>query len=214
MTSGPRGDGLYLQSVASKVLLHLSCVCPLVFAVAARDSDSKGKVVHMVMEIDADDGPRAQRPPRNGRLAQLLGARSEEVVVDKGAIGGLVLDHDDAVLVDVYAEMDVADPAQRVIDEDDVAPSIVPPKDEAVRRVLGLARQPQQDGVVAMVRRVGLEAARVVLEFVVGLDAVGLVLADDEGRPDPGQLLDLVAGALRVRIQHADNVRDVFVGEA
>lgn len=130
----------------------------------------------------------------------------EEAIVDKGSVGRLVLDHDSAVLVDEYAKMDVADPPQWIIGEDDVASTRVPPKDEAGRRAVNLARQPQDNGVVAMICWVGFELTRSVLVLIIEFYVVSFVPADEVRRLGLEQLLDLDPRSVRVRVQHADDV--------
>lgn len=130
----------------------------------------------------------------------------EETIVDEGSIGRLVLDHDGTVLVDKYTKMYVADPPQRIIGEDYVASTRVPPKDKAGRRAVNLAREPQDNGVVAMVCGVGFELTRSVLVLIIEFDVVGFVSADEVRRPSLEQLLDLDSRSVRVRVQHADDV--------
>ena len=97
--------------------------------------------------------------------------------------------------------MDVADAAQRIIDKDDVAAARVAAKREARRRVLDQVGQAQDEGIVAVAGRAGqLEAARVVFNIVVGLDVVGLGAAEDVGACLLGEVLDLLAGRLGVRV--------------
>lgn len=73
--------------------------------------------------------------------------RCQQVTVDKGTVGRLVLDHDGAILIDVYTEMDVADTLQRVIGKDEIASCRVAPKNKACRRVLELRRETKDNGV-------------------------------------------------------------------
>jgi hypothetical protein len=91
----------------------------------------------------------------------------------------LILDHDISILVDIYPEVDIAYPAQRIIDKDDIASGVVPAKSESAGGVLDLRRKPQDNGIVAMANRVRLEAAGVVLQFIIWLHVVRLVLANN-----------------------------------
>lgn len=136
------------------------------------------------------------------------------MTVDKGAVCRLVLNHDIAVLIDVDAEVDIADALEGIVCKDDVASRRVTAKGEAEGMVLDRRGQAQEDGVVAMAGGVGFEAAGMVLEFVVGLYAIGLLLSYDEGRVLESQALDLLAGRVGVGVEDAEDVGDVIVGEA
>ena len=68
--------------------------------------------------------------------------------------------------------------------------------------------------MVAMANRMRLETARVVLQFIVGLDVVCLVFANNILRVLLSQPLDLLTCRIGVWVQNAYDVRDVFIGEA
>ena len=68
--------------------------------------------------------------------------------------------------------------------------------------------------MVAVDSQIGLEAAGMVLVLVVRLDHVGLVLADDVRAVFAGQTLDLSPRGVGMRVEDADDLGDVFVGEA
>lgn len=217
------GDGVvHGQAMASKVLCHLVLVCLLVVFVSAGDAHPKGQVADLVVQENVDQRAGAEDPTRarGGRLrvagvgrgpSTAGGGAGEELAVDKGAIGGLVLNHDVAKVVDVDAKVNVGDAAEGVIDKDDVAAAGVAAKGEAGGGVLDLVGEAEDDGVVAVAVGVGLEAAGVVLEVVVGLDVVGLVSAENVGALLLGEVLDLLARRVGVRVEDADDVGDVFV---
>lgn len=100
------------------------------------------------------------------------------MAVDKGAVSRLVLDHNIAVYVGVDAEVYVADTLKRIVYEDEIASRVIAAEDEAGRGVLQIGRKSQDDGIVAMPGRVGLEAAGMILELVVRLD-IDVVLSND-----------------------------------
>lgn len=200
--------------MANEVLLHLSRIRPLIVLLAPGNTNSEGQVAILLVKKDLDDGARAQHPPVDDRLGGILGSRVQEVAVDKGAIGGLVLNHDIAVLVDIYAEVDVADALQGVVVEDNVAPRCVATKAIARGGVLDLGGQSQDQRIAAVGGEIGFEAARMVLELVVGLNSVDLILTNNVGRVLLGKSLYLLSGGVGMRVEDADDVGDVFVGEA
>lgn len=188
-----------------------------VLILTARDADTESQVVKLLVEVYLDDGAGGKHPLVDGRLPGVvldLGAGGEEAAVDKGAVGGLVLNQDVVVLVYVDAEVDIADALQGVVGEDDIAPGGVATKGEAGSIVLDLGGKAQDDGVVAMAAGVGVEVFGIVLEVVVGLDDVGVILSYDEGRALEGEALNLLARRLGGGVEDAEDVGDVIVGEA
>lgn len=149
---------------------------------------------------------------RLGRLAL------EQLVVDVGAVGGLVLDHDDAKVVDVYAEVHVGQLARLVQREPDVAPARIAPEREALERVLDRGRQPKYDCIVACyrlgpdgrARGQDVEPRRIVLERVVDVG----VRADDVGPALLSDSPDIMGRRGRDWVQNADYVGNVVVREA
>jgi hypothetical protein len=77
--------------------------------------------------------------------------------------------------------MYVADAFEGIIVEDDITPGRVPAERKASGRVLNLGRKPQDDGMVAMNRNVGVKATCMIFGPVVWLDVVGFVPSNDEG---------------------------------
>lgn len=110
--------------------------------------------------------------------------------------------------------MDIANPAQGIVDKNNITPSTVSAKSESRRGALDGRRKPQNDGVVSVADRMRLEPARMVLQFIVRLDIIRLVLANNIRRVFFGQSLDFFSCRLGVRVQDANDVRNVFVGEA
>ena len=96
-------------------------------------------------------------------------------VVDNGAIRGCVFEHEDAIFVDVYAKMHVAQASAGVVDEDKVAPGSVSAECEALQRTFDLRRQPQCNGKVPVVWRVGSEPLRGIFRGVVELQEVSIL---------------------------------------
>lgn len=197
-----RHSPLHRQAMASKVLGDFILVSQLIILITSRDAHAKRQIADFIMQKDVDDGARAKDPAGTRILRTAAGslAARKKLVIDKGAIGRLVLNHDVAKVVDVDAEMDVADAAQRIIDKDDVAAAWVAAKGKAGSRVLDQVGQTQDKGIVAVAGQVRLEAARVVLDIVVRLDVVGLGAAEDVGACLLGEVLDLPAGRFGVRV--------------
>ena len=65
-----------------------------------------------------------------------------------------------------------------------------------------------------MANGVGLETAGMVLKVVVGLDTVSLVSANDMWTVQLGEGLDLLSSGIGMRVENADDIRDVFVRES
>ena len=110
--------------------------------------------------------------------------------------------------------MDIANPLHGIVEKDDIAPGGVAAKGETGGGVLDLRGQTQDDSIVAVTIWVRLEATGIVLELVVGLNAVRLIPADDVGRVFLGQALDFLSSRVGVGVEDAYYVGDILIGEA
>jgi hypothetical protein len=140
--------------------------------------------------------------------------RSQVPPIYRGTVGGLVLDHDIAMLVDIDAKVNVAHALKGVVDKNKVASRGVSSKGKPGGRVLDLSRKSQHNGVITAAGQVGLESAGMILDLVIRLDRVGLVHANNVRTVGSGQPLELLASRVGVWVEDAYYVGDVFVREA
>jgi hypothetical protein len=116
------------------------------------------------------------------------------------------------MLIDVDAKVDVADTFHRILDEDNIASQGIPPEDEPSRRILDCSRQPQYKSIIAF----GLgqtKSARMVFEVVVRVNSIGIGPANHVRTIFLSKSEYFLSGRLGVRIEDADDVGYVFVGE-
>lgn len=196
---------------ALEVGVQVPLVGALVLALAAGHADEKGEVVGVVLEQDRDLGTAV----KGAFVRHAWAAGLEQHLVDGGSVGGLVLQHEHAVLVDEYAEVDVTETPQGVVVEADVAPVGVAAKGEALQRVFDLGGQPQDErGAGPRAGGGHAKVAGMVLIGVVDIDVLGLLAADNKRRALAGKTGCFVAGVGRVGEEEADDVGNVLVSEA
>lgn len=144
-------DVLYQPLAALHVCFQVPLVCHLVSPLAKRYSHEEDKIAHAYVHEDRDLGPAAQGPSC-GKWGVGLGL--EQDAVHDGAVGRLVFQHQDGVLVEVYAEMDIAQAAMGVVLQADVGSGRVAAKGEALEGVLDLGREAQGHMVFADVLQI------------------------------------------------------------
>lgn len=200
--------------MSDEIFIHFGNICPVIVVISTGDSNTESQVLTLVMQNDSDEIAGTQHPLICRLFRFVLGVPCEKLPVNKGAIGRLILNHDIAVLINIDPEMNITNATQGVIDKDHITPSAVSAKGKSRRRVLDLGRKPQDDSIVAMASRMRLEAARVVLQFIVRFNIICLVFANNILRVLLGQPLDLLSCRIGVRIQNAYDVGYVFIREA
>lgn len=182
-----------------------------VLALTTRNPHQEVQVVGSFVHQDLDDGP-AVEGPRD--VAGVPGFLLEKPFVHDGTVGGLILQHENAVLVEVYAKVDVAKAAERIVGEGDVAVSRVPTERESHGGILDVGRQAQDDGMRARLdfaRR--LEGIWVIVLVIVEPSLFYIISRHNMQRaflPDPADLFPRVVG---VWYQKADDIRQIFVRE-
>lgn len=185
MASGARSNGfvLFLNPIARKELINLVGICLIVLIISTRYSNAESQVLFFFVKIDANDGAGTQDPSGNGRFRSILAMRmrSKQLPIDPSTICRLILNHDTAILVDVYSKVDVADTLARIINKYDIAASEVPSKCISSFCVLQLSREAKYDGMAACVD-IRFETAGIVLLGIIRLDAVSFLLANDVRR--------------------------------
>lgn len=132
-----RSSGCFtVQGMAGKVLGDLGSVGSIVLVISTGNTDAESQIIKLLMEVDIDDRSGAQYPASDGLLGFVLGMRGQEMTVNKGAVCGCILDHDVAMLVDIYAEVNIAEAPHGVVGEDDIAPSMISAEGEASSGIL------------------------------------------------------------------------------
>lgn len=172
-TNSPVGVLLANSFDASQVRIEIPQVRRLGIAVTPRYSYEEHQVTVSVDHDDLDLRAALEDSLVLPRLSFRIWL-AEQLVVDDSAIGGLVLEHHAAVLVDVDAEVDVANALARVIREADVAAGRVTAKGKAHPRVLDSCREAKHDRVITQAAGPA-KVVRIIFEVEVGVDRIGSV---------------------------------------
>lgn len=190
------------------VCVQIALVRLLRRAIAHGNPDHKHEVPALFMHQNLDFGPAAERPLGFAGRAVLL---FEQDLVDHGAVGRLVLEHQHGPFVQVDAEVYVAQPSVRVVLEQKNVATVVPAKREAARGVLDLRGEPQRDVVFPHAVLSAPKVPRIVVQLVIEVEVVHVLAAHCMLRIVGGNAPQLLARGFRVRQQNTDYVGNVVV---
>lgn len=174
MASRPRDNGPVSIYNSAFMHLHVDIQIALVFgkvpALPTRDAHEENKVSALIGQQDFDFGTAVESPsPR--KLVDRLGFK--EHFVHDCSICRRVFYHENAVLVEVNAEVDIAE--ARVWFQTDIAAARVPTECKALRRYLDLGGEPQGNMMFPHILLYVAKVVGVIFLLVVQVELIGVM---------------------------------------